>query len=123
MNNQLTTVDDFVIEGFRDARDTLFEVFGTSDIAVLEDYSKLLAAMRMMPKQILDQAAKPIILRLFQEFKADPETPEGRAKVVPFVDILALSVQDAHQVILGQVEQQQRSRQALATGRGNLLKG
>jgi len=118
-----TTVDDVVLSGFTDSRDMLCDVFGTNSISVLADYAKVLAAMRMQPKQIIEQASQPVILRMFAAFGADPKTPEGRAKMLPFVDNIALAVQDAHHVILGQIEQQDLNRRALQTGRPQLLKG
>lgn len=118
-----TTVDDVVLSGFTDARDMMYGVFGTNSISVLADYAKVLAAMRMQPKQIIDQVAQPVILRMFAAVGADPKTPEGRAAMLPFVDNIALAVQDAHHVILGQMEQSEKNLHALQTGRPHLLKG
>lgn len=120
--NKETTVDDFVVEGFVNARDALFDVFNTTDMSVLADYAKLLAALRMQPKNVIDQASKPVILRLFQASGCDPKSPVGREKMLPLVDLLALGVQDAHHIILDQVGKQQKNRQALAMGNTRLLK-
>ena len=123
MDNHQTTVDDVVIAGFTESRDMLFEVFGTNSVSVLADYAKVLAALRMQPTQLIQQVSKPVILRIFMALDADPKTDEGRAKALPFVDNIALAVQDAHHVILGQMEQQEMNRRALQTGRPQLLKG
>lgn len=118
-----TTIDDVIIEGFQQSRDLLFKVFDVTDAAELVPFSKVLAALRMLNDQLLAQVAEPLIVRMFDEIGADPKTSEGRAKAAPFADSIAFAIQDAYQLILGQMQHQAEARAAIAQGRPQLLKG
>ena len=118
MSETQKTIDDAVVEGVAHGKAALAEIFKTEDMLALADYSKVLAAMRMMSDDMIDQLAKPIILRMFQIMSYDPTTPEGRADMLPFQDNIALALQDAMTIIIQQQQAREMNTRTLAAGRG-----
>jgi hypothetical protein len=116
-----TAIDDLVVGSFTDARDALFSVWGEEDYTMLPEYSKVLGALRMMNDEAIENLGIPILKRMYSEVRADPTTREGRGKAVSFADNMALAIQDAVNVLMGQMQQRQQAQAALATGRGGGL--
>ena len=123
MTEPTLTIDDLVVGSFTDARDVLFDVWGGEDYEMLPHYTKVLGALRMMNIDAINQLARPILVRMYDAVQADPKSGEGRAKAVPYTDNMALAIQDAVNVMMGQMQQRQQAQSALASGRGGLLKG
>lgn len=122
MNDTPTaTIDDLVVGSFTDGRDLLFSVWDKDDYEMLPHYTKVLGALRMMSGEAIETLGRPIITRMYTEIKADPKKREGRATGIAYADNMALAIQDAVNVMMGQMQQRQKAQAALATGRGGGL--
>lgn len=116
------TIDDLVIEGFVRGRNMMKSILKTDKDEDLVPFVKVIAALRMLNDDMAAQIGRPVIVRMFTEIGADPTTETGRAKAAKFVDSIALAVTDAANILMQQVQNQMRARQALAQGKGALLR-
>lgn len=123
MSDQLQTIDDIIIDGFKTARDALFELCGTTDMSDLVPLKKILASMRMMDDNMVENLAKPVILRFCQELGIDPKTDGGRRAMEAFDDNIALALQDGINIVMAQQQRTAHNAQALQQGRPNKLIG
>ena len=116
-----TTIDSIIIGNFTNSRNFLLNFFGlgASSFEALEGYVKLLAALRGLPQEAMEDIASPILRRMFAEMGFDPE--RDRVRAAPFVDLFALAIQDATTMIIQNMEHQSQAAAALRTGRGSML--
>lgn len=121
-------IEDLLVENMVNARDFLLNFFGVTlqdGRADLVQYAKLLAALRGMPPQGLADVCEPLLERMFAELGFDPKNAKERAEAAAFVDMFALAVQDATQIIMNNVEMNQRraaqNEAALRQGKAQLI--
>ena len=122
-NDQMTTIDDLVVGSFTQSRDVLMDIFQTKDIEVVAKWAKVASALRMMNDDAIERLGRVIIVRIFDEIGKDPTDADDREFALHFVDNIALALQDAVQIMMGQAQQRMAAQNALAQGRGGLLKG
>ena len=117
---QTITVPEIVIESFINARALLADIFG--GYAEVNSFSKVLGALRMLDDEMLETIGRPVVVGMFEGMGLDPTTAEGRNGMEPFMDNLALAIQDAMTILMGQMQQSAAKRQALASGNAGLLR-
>lgn len=115
-------IDDLIIENMAAAKDTVMSVFQTRNVRDLEGWERLLAAMRGLPMEAMDDIGATIIKKAFMVFGCDPTTERGRHDMKPFQDIVALALQDAMTLLMQTMQRTDRAAEVLRSGRGNLLK-
>jgi len=115
-------IDDLIIDNMVSAKDACMKAFGTADVDDLIGWERMLAAMRGLPMEAMEQMGVPLIQKAFAAFGKDPTQPRGREAMLPFQDIIALGLQDAMTLVMQQMERTQRSAAALRGGQTGLLK-
>jgi hypothetical protein len=119
--NDENTIHGHIVGNFKHSRDFMLDFFGlgASAFCALEGYVKVLAALRALPTQAMDEIARPIMTGLFAEMGFDPK--EDRDKAEPYADIFALAIQDATGMIIQNMEHQSKATAAIRAGRGSML--
>lgn len=115
-------ISDLVVDGIQDSVEFLSRVFG-GDItqgANTEAFNKIVAAVRLIPKEAHDDVAEPIIRGILKTYNIHGS---NRKRIGEIADIIALSLQDAMQFIGENMRRQQQATHALRAGQGGLLKG
>ena len=118
-----TTIPDLVLENFGNSIYFLSELFQMDPTAEnLFPFIKILAALRALPLEAMDDIAKPILLGQFKALRIDPTTERGRKFAEKFVDLLALGIQDATNMIMQSMDNQAKNVAALRKGRPGLIR-
>lgn len=120
------SVGELVTQNFSYSVGALLGLFNTDDVQELAPYVKVLTALRAFSEEAVDALGIPIVKGMFKVMDASPRTSVGRDKMAPFVDNIAFALQDAASVMLQQQQHENARRaqaqQALASGRGGLLR-
>lgn len=121
MSEQLR-VDDLIVQNLQKAQSAVMEAMNLTEIEELAEWTHVLAAMRGLPEQTMVQLGVPLIEKCFEAFNADPKTKEGRAKMKPHQDIIALCLQDCLHLVMQNMNRQAQAAHALRSGQGSILR-
>lgn len=108
-----TTIIEHVLGAFVGNANALAAFFNVKgdDHEALAGFKSTLAAMRNMPSEAVGEVTIPIIAGFFTHFKQDPTSEKGRQALTPFDSNIALSIQDAAQHIMQNMQAQAQARQ------------
>lgn len=116
-------IQDIVLKNFHESISFLTEFFGMDrpDPNTMAMYVKVLAALRTMPREAMDEVVRPILVAQFKAFGLNPHSARDRESGAAVVDLFALGIQDALSVIMQVSEQHTRSVEMLRTGRASRM--
>ena len=119
-----TQIHDLILENFHNSLTFLSEFFGLEkpNYAELQPFSKILAALRALPREAMYEVITPILAAQFKAFGLDPTKAEDRKKAAELADFMALSIQDATNLIMQVMQQQQTNAANLAAGKSHLIR-
>ena len=117
-------IHDLILENFHHSMTFLSEFFGLEkpNYADLQPFSKILAALRALPREAMDEVIKPILTAQFKAFGLDPTNATDRKKAAELADLMALGIQDATNMIMQVMQQQQANAAKIASGQGHLIR-
>lgn len=115
------SIDGLVLASLKDSRDMMFKFFGTNDVTVLGMYAKVFVSARQFSPELMEQVVVPILQGIFDLYNEDPKSADSQRRMLPFVDAMALSIQDAQNIIIGELERQKNTQKALSRGNGKSL--
>lgn len=117
-------ISDVVVDNFMESLNFMCQFLGISenDTEALAPFVKVQAALRAMSPEIYGEVAQPILAGIFEALGLDPKNPDDRKKAEPFVDVLALGLQDAVHLAMQAQAQHQKAAAALSAGQGALLR-
>lgn len=117
-------IHELILTNFNNSLEFLCDFFDieTTDTADLIEFVKVLAALRGLPREAMDEVVLPILTAQFAAFGLDPTNPDDRESAAEMADLMALSIQDATQMIMQIMQQQQSNTSKIMTGHGHLLK-
>lgn len=116
-------IDDLIIQNFTNSVSFLADFFdvNTTDFDALSPFVKVLAALRGLPREAMDDIVHPVMAQQMAAFNLNPKNRSDRKKAEALVDLMALSIQDATNMIMQVMEQQQYNAQKLRSGQWNLI--
>lgn len=117
-------IHDLILENFHNSMSFLSEFFGIEKptYADMQPFTKVLAALRALPREAMDEVIKPILAAQFKAFGLDPTSATDRKKAAELADLIALSIQDATNMIMQVMQQQQANAAKIASGQGHLIR-
>ncbi len=117
-------IHELILENFHNSMSFLSDFFGLEKptYADMQPFAKVLAALRALPREAMDEVIKPILTAQFKAFNLDPTNTTDRKKAAELADIMALSIQDATNMIMQVMQQQQANAAKLMAGQGNLIR-
>lgn len=122
MSDQNVRVDDLIIQNLQKAQAAVMEALNLGSVEQLAEWSPVLSAMRGLPESAMEQLGVALIEKTFRAFDADPKTVEGKRKMEPHKDIVALCLQDCLHLVMESMNRQAQAAHALRAGQGGLLK-
>ena len=119
-----TQIHDLILENFHNSLTFLSEFFGLEkpNYADLQPFSKVLAALRALPREAMHEVITPILTAQFKAFGLDPTKAADRKKAAELADFMALGIQDATNLIMQVMQQQQTNAANLAAGKSHLIR-
>lgn len=118
-------IHELILENFHNSVSFLVDFFETDgpDPVMLRQYVKLLAALRALPREAMDEVVKPVLTAQFKAFGLDPHSVRDRERGEQLSDIMAVGIQDATAIIKQVIESQgQPARSSLLIpGRGDRM--
>lgn len=119
------SIQSLILENFNHSLDFLTQFFGLDEPTFdeLAPFVKVLAALRALPREAMDDVVLPVLTAQFDAFGLDPKDADDRLNASELSDLMALSIQDATNMIMQMMQSQQASKQALLAGKGSLLQG
>jgi len=117
-------IHDLILENFHHSLSFLTEFFGLEKPTYndLQPFSKVLASLRALPREAMDDVVLPVLTAQFKAFGLDPTDATDRKKAAELSDLMALAIQDATQMIMQVMQQQHANAAKLMAGQGNLIR-
>lgn len=117
-------IHELILENFHHSMSFLSEFFDLEKPTYedMQPFSKILAALRALPREAMDEVIQPILAAQFKAFGLDPTDFNDRKKAAELADLMALGIQDATNMIMQVMQQQQANAAKLMAGQGNLIR-
>jgi hypothetical protein len=122
MNPNEKRIDDLIVENLEASKNAVMAAFNTKSVEDLVGWERLLASMRSLPEEAMQDVGVPLVQKCFMVFGCDPTTKNGRSKMHGFQDVVALALQDCMTIMMQNMQRSQQVSQALRAGKSGLLR-
>ena len=122
MSDKELRIDDLIVQNLDAAKNAVLTAFNVKSSEEIAGWERLIASMRGLPEEAMENIGIPLIQKCFMVFGYDPHSKKGRDAMLPFQDLIALALQDAMQIMMQNMQRSAQTAQALRSGQGGLLK-